>query len=413
MHASRKELYDQVWREPMTRVAERYGVSGVALAKTCRKLGVPVPPRGHWAKLQHGKPSPQPPLPPAENPATEKAVTITASVKVDTLTDDPAVAARLEEEARPENRITVAERLTDPHPAVRATADAIAGAKTDDFGMIWPRFPPEAAREPAPLSVRVSPAMRSRALRIADALLKALEGRGYRLDPGARPDPRVGGRGTPPTVIVEGDRIPFVIEENADRSDHVPTPAELAEFKRSSWNTFPKWDFTPSGKLTLRIDVWLPGADSVQKRWTDGRRGPVEERLNEVVVALAKIGAAIRRRREGEAREAAERQERARERAEAERRRRAEEARRKQLEGQAEAWGRAEAVRRFVAEVECRAGTAGDAVPEEVRAWLSWAAEHAARLDPLSGGVDALLRGYEALDKEAEQPADPWLRPAR
>jgi hypothetical protein len=65
MRVSREELYEQVWRELMTRVAVRYGVSDVAIAKTCRALTVPVPPRGHWAKLKHRKPSPQPPLPPA------------------------------------------------------------------------------------------------------------------------------------------------------------------------------------------------------------------------------------------------------------------------------------------------------------------------------------------------------------
>ena len=38
----------------MLKVAEEYGVSSVALGKVCRKLAVPVPGRGHWAKLAHG-----------------------------------------------------------------------------------------------------------------------------------------------------------------------------------------------------------------------------------------------------------------------------------------------------------------------------------------------------------------------
>lgn len=60
----REELYRKVWEEPLLKVAKEYGVSSVALAKTCRKLSVPVPGRGYWAKLAHGyKSVKQPPLP--------------------------------------------------------------------------------------------------------------------------------------------------------------------------------------------------------------------------------------------------------------------------------------------------------------------------------------------------------------
>jgi len=48
----RDKLYEEVWAEPVVKVAERYGVSGPGLAKTCRKLEVPLPPRGYWAKLK-------------------------------------------------------------------------------------------------------------------------------------------------------------------------------------------------------------------------------------------------------------------------------------------------------------------------------------------------------------------------
>jgi hypothetical protein len=60
---SRETLYDEVWSEPIQKVARRYGVSDVALAKTCRKLKIPLPGRGYWAKKTAGKPvEPRPPL---------------------------------------------------------------------------------------------------------------------------------------------------------------------------------------------------------------------------------------------------------------------------------------------------------------------------------------------------------------
>jgi len=46
-----------VWQQPMTRVAAELGLSDVGLAKLCRRHSIPVPPRGHWAKIAAGKPS--------------------------------------------------------------------------------------------------------------------------------------------------------------------------------------------------------------------------------------------------------------------------------------------------------------------------------------------------------------------
>jgi hypothetical protein len=43
----RHQLYEQVWSQPMTLLARQYGISDVALAKICRKLGVPYPGRGY------------------------------------------------------------------------------------------------------------------------------------------------------------------------------------------------------------------------------------------------------------------------------------------------------------------------------------------------------------------------------
>jgi hypothetical protein len=43
----RERLYDQVWTVPMQKLRTEYGVSDVALAKTCRKLQIPVPGRGY------------------------------------------------------------------------------------------------------------------------------------------------------------------------------------------------------------------------------------------------------------------------------------------------------------------------------------------------------------------------------
>lgn len=63
---SRERLYKEVWSEPMTKVAARYGVSSSFLARVCTRMNVPRPERGYWAKLAVGKAPKQPPLPDAQ-----------------------------------------------------------------------------------------------------------------------------------------------------------------------------------------------------------------------------------------------------------------------------------------------------------------------------------------------------------
>lgn len=61
----REKLFNEVWNEPMTTVAKRYDLSDNGLRKRCIKLEIPLPPVGHWAKLQAGKESvSKPKLPP-------------------------------------------------------------------------------------------------------------------------------------------------------------------------------------------------------------------------------------------------------------------------------------------------------------------------------------------------------------
>ena len=51
---TRKELYAQVWSTPIRTLAANYGLSDVGLAKICKRLAIPRPPRGYWAKIQAG-----------------------------------------------------------------------------------------------------------------------------------------------------------------------------------------------------------------------------------------------------------------------------------------------------------------------------------------------------------------------
>ncbi len=59
MEMTRVELYDLVWDRPITHLAKEFGLSDVGLRKICIKYGIPLPARGYWARLQHGKQDPK------------------------------------------------------------------------------------------------------------------------------------------------------------------------------------------------------------------------------------------------------------------------------------------------------------------------------------------------------------------
>src|SRR3546814_415630 len=119
---TREELYRQVWARPVMQVAADYGISNVALKKICRKHGIPVPGRGHWARKAAGKKvEPAPRL-----AATDvgRPIGIGGS-RLPGLPEAVKAAQRRarEQERRPENRVEVVGAPAELHPAVAATWD--------------------------------------------------------------------------------------------------------------------------------------------------------------------------------------------------------------------------------------------------------------------------------------------------
>lgn len=49
-YIERNVLYRLVWESPVSEVAQRFGISDVALAKACRKVRIPTPGRGYWSR---------------------------------------------------------------------------------------------------------------------------------------------------------------------------------------------------------------------------------------------------------------------------------------------------------------------------------------------------------------------------
>jgi hypothetical protein len=182
-----------------------------------------------------------------------------------------------------------------------------------------------------------------------------------------------------------GEKIRFTINGKVHQVEHIPTENEIKDQERHTWMRPPKWDFVPSGVLSLVIENWLPRG--LRKTWSDGKSKGLEEMLNDFVVGAIKVADSLKQDRlEREERQRLW-QEELRKREEIERQRLLEEKRLHMLEQQADLWTKSEKIRAFVSAVEGTAAAKGPAEInlDDLNRWVSWAREHADRMDPLKG----------------------------
>jgi len=161
---TRERLYEEVWSEPVQRVATRYGLSGTTLKKICVQLGVPVPPRGWWAKARAGHVTEPPRLAP---PGPGELSTYTLA-RVDSIPVSGAVKAAFHGVAWP--TVVVKPELTDPHPLVAASLSVLGPCRGGTR---------EIRTRHACVDVNATAPRLERGLRIMDAVVKALEARGF------------------------------------------------------------------------------------------------------------------------------------------------------------------------------------------------------------------------------------------
>jgi len=386
---TRKELYDLVWSEPMVRLASRYGISDVALAKTCRKHNIPRPPRGYWAKKQFGKAPRKTPLP---NPRDRSSILLRdpEECRVSSPSLQREMECKMTEEKTTEATIEVAESLRGAHPLVRQANEEFQGAEKDDGGLL---SPPEGT----PLNIRVSKASLRRSLLIIDALLKALKQRGYEVHSG-------------PTVEIHDVQLEFSIAEQLKKKQEQPEEHDLEGYYQFGHSRF-NIKRIPSGCLELHIHVnkyWITGC---QTTWRDTRTQRLENRLNKFVAGLVTVAARKKEHDEEQEAKAKERRE-AELHAQEERNRRAE--KRQQIEAehqrvnsllqQAANWTQSEDIRCYIEANKQQYLASHDHIEEESDfvKWLVWANEQADRLDPLKESPPSILD--EPMPEEPKSP---------
>jgi hypothetical protein len=342
---AREELYRQVWQEPMTKLAPKYGLSDVGLAKVCRKHDIPRPPVGYWAKVEVGQVVEPTPLPELDDEALQEICFFRQHFDGAARTGDEDII------------VEVAERLSKPHTLVAQFRDAFATT------------PPAHKTAAARLDAHVSRSSLQRALRIWDAAIKKWEELGGLV----RVDRDFNGM-SKTCFAFEQDVVGVTMtEESQIDADRSGEHRHWRETKR-----------TFTGRLVLEISGrW---ADDFRRRWADGKKQRLENVLGSFLLGVKKWIAHQKACRLDDECEARQRKRVEDVRQERQQRHEQMEQRRTNLEACAENWRKSQEIRSYLAALEAtiESGTLRAVAPAHFPEWLSWAKWYADFIDPLT-----------------------------
>lgn len=377
MRITRAQLYDLVWSNPLTQLAEQTTVSVPTLKNTCTKFDIPVPPRGYWAKLKAGKPTAKAALP-ARAPGMSDEIhlgsryywqrSLTDEELLGPLPDRPEfsedIALVRERIRKAIGTVKVGRVLTIKHPAMSKllTQDEARRQKqkTATYVFSWEK------------PVFDSP-FEQRRLRLLSALFLAVA--------------RCGGK--PEVRGQDAREITISVHQTA-------IFLTLDRPKVTKRGTAQGLQPTRGKSDPLRLAI-TEGYQREQERaaWQDHEDAPLERIAADIAVEI--VAMAELKYREGRLREfewrvkrKADREEELRqqqlelERQERERVQRLEQARIDRLLEEAETLRRATDIRAYVHEVRKSAAAEGMNTPaDEVERWAQWALAEAGRIDPV------------------------------
>jgi hypothetical protein len=406
---SRADLFELVWSKPMRELAQDFGMTDVALAKRCRRLRIPVPGRGYWARVDAGQMPRRPRLPEREERwGDTQALTVPPPSSPEAFDNDSAADENRETESTGtrdgENDDALRRRIlslgvrgatsiVEALPAVKRTAQLLKHPRRS--ALTFAR-----AEKAAPsVAIEVSEPVLDRALLLADTLLRTADGLGWKFVaalPTATTDAhrsnRVAratdalSRGNVGQLLIDEERISFRIEERCKDEPRVPSTAALSRERREYGNKVPRQVQVATGKLrVVRFDTSVMYGQPSRRSWYDRKGSRVEDQLCEILIGFRELALSIKADRQER-----ERQQRAFQ--EEEQRRKAQEARQQahavlieQLETDAGAWHRARYLRRYIRAARRSAGQRslrarfmGESVD-----FLDWAESYINQLDPL------------------------------
>ncbi len=149
---SHEELYQQLWKVPISRLAVTLGYSYAELVRICADLVITRPTSGYWYRLQHGGASEQVPLPPVPE-GTQTEIPLGRRLHEQLPVEPPTYVGEPEEAKAPASATNrqprkIRKEQSGVEPDVAADAQAEATAASGESTA-------EATNTPAP--ARVAP----------------------------------------------------------------------------------------------------------------------------------------------------------------------------------------------------------------------------------------------------------------
>lgn len=373
---TRREVYDLVWRRPISELAEVWGTTAAGVVEVCGKLNIPLPGPGHWELVQAGQQVER-----ALLPAPERNTPIGVSTNEPRKEETPERAPAVEKgSAQPGRKVEVPKDFANAHPLVTQTRKALTTDTCLRKGILETR-----SRLGRSLAVLVSPAQLDRALLICDAVLKGIVELGGRV----KPDRRSGTR-----LFVGKQAVTFQIRETTTRY-FLDLDMTDEERRKQGYGPSDKYGWRGSGRLQFSMFV----GDLYDRRWRDSKRLSLEDQVGEIIDEFARSEEEAKRvrlaREERDKRWAEEQAQREEERRriraaeEAQEREVArEEENRARLVQKAGEWRDARVLRGFIraCQRKVEAGPELQGGGNWGKQWLAWASAHADRLDPMKNG---------------------------
>lgn len=358
----REDLYNKVWKTPLTKLAEEYGVSGNGLKKACIKMNIPVLYNGYWRKLETAKDVFKPPLPLVKPSETE-----IYEMKIEKKEENVLLERYrrlIAQEENPAYKVVVKNRYVRDHPLVSKTRQLLSLERVDSDGML--RIIMKDA-----LNIAVTPRNLSRALRIMNALISELEKRNFVVKT------KMGYHRLPQIILIfDGQEIEINMREvmkiTKVKKEHSGSFNKVTEYERT---------LVPTGTLRLEIkNYWDNGTTRIVK---DTKKQKLEDQLNLFIICIYRvINYDINRHKKWE--------EENRIQAEKEKARnlilkqkRLEKEKTEHLFLMAKRWHKTELVRSFITKFEKKLIKENN-LTDEKKDWIKWAKEKADVLDPLN-----------------------------
>ncbi len=284
---TREQLFAKVWESPVTHVAAEIGISDVGLAKICRRMDIPLPGRGYWARRVAGYKTTIPKLGPTKPGTMLSYATRRYEGSPADAEARSAVLEQIREQASSMPRIAVPPALVEPHKLVKQSLAVLEKASPDQFE--------ELLHKRGCLDVLANGEGLGRAIRIMDTLLKAFEEQGHTVEVSA-PVPAATKYGRTPSktlVHIGSSTVQIGISERIRRS---PLPYPEPPKPRGPYDYVPRprrqYEYRPTGRLSLSIkNVTLPGAP---ERWDDSKDEKLEDFLNDFVASVV-VAAEVQR----------------------------------------------------------------------------------------------------------------------